>query len=74
MQLFSRLPERQLRLVRWGLLIGWLLLIVSLLLPLLSLPEGLVPPCSLLIDRTVSCIVSPATGCSGARWCPWVCC
>ena len=50
MQLFSRLPERQLRLVRWGLLIGWLLLIVSLLLPLLSLPEGLVPPCSLLID------------------------
>jgi len=50
MQLFSRLPERQLRLVRWGLLIGWLLLIASLLLPLLSLPEGLVPPCSLLID------------------------
>lgn len=34
MQLFSRLPEQQLRLVRWALLSGWLLLILSLLLPL----------------------------------------
>lgn len=50
MQLFSRLPERQLRLVRWGLLIGWLLLIASLLLPVLALPEAMVPPCSPLID------------------------
>jgi len=50
MQLFSRLPEPQLRLVRWALLIGWLLLIASLLLPLISLPEAMVPPCSALVD------------------------
>jgi len=50
MQLFSRLPEQSLRLVRWLLLIGWLLLIASLLLPLVALPERLVPACSALID------------------------
>ncbi len=50
MQVFSRLPERQLHLLRWGLLIGWLLLIASLLLPVLALPEVLVPPCSALLD------------------------
>jgi hypothetical protein len=45
MQLFSRLPEGQMRVIRWLLLIGWLLLIVSLLLPALHLPAALVPPC-----------------------------
>jgi hypothetical protein len=50
MQLFSRLPEQQLRLVRWGLLIGWLLLIASLLVPVIALPDALVPPCSALLD------------------------
>lgn len=40
MQLFSRLPERQVQLVRWSLLLGWLLLIASLLLPAFSLPAG----------------------------------
>ena len=39
------LPERQMRLVRWALLIGWLLLILSLLLPALSLPERWLPLC-----------------------------
>ncbi|MFM7313150.1 MAG: cyclic nucleotide-binding domain-containing protein [Cyanobium sp.] len=46
MQLFSVMPERQMRLVRWGLLIGWLLLITSLLLPVVSLPAWLAPACS----------------------------
>ena len=50
MQLFSRLPEQQLRLVRWALLIGWLLLIVSLLVPAVILPADLVPPCSAVFD------------------------
>ncbi|WP_411868656.1 cyclic nucleotide-binding domain-containing protein [Vulcanococcus limneticus] len=50
MQLFSRLPEQQLRLVRWGLLIGWLLLIASLLVPVIALPDALVPACSALLD------------------------
>ncbi|MFM8259796.1 MAG: cyclic nucleotide-binding protein, partial [Vulcanococcus sp.] len=50
MQLFSRLPEQQLRLVRWALLIGLLLLIVSLLVPAVTLPADLVPPCSAVFD------------------------
>ena len=50
MQLFSRLPEQQFRVVRWVLLIGWLLLIASLLLPWIALPDALVPPCSELVD------------------------
>ena len=45
MQLFSRLPEQVLRRVRWALLIGWLLLIASLLLPLIALPPGWLPSC-----------------------------
>ena len=45
MQLFSRLPEHSLRLVRWALLIGWLLLIASLLLPQIALPPALLPAC-----------------------------
>mgnify|MGYP006270036511 FL=1 len=50
MQLFSRLPEQQLRVVRWVLLIGWVLLIASLLLPWIALPDALVPACSELVD------------------------
>ena len=50
MQLFSRLPEQQMRRVRWALLIGWLLLIASLLLPVIRLPLALVPPCSVALD------------------------
>ena len=50
MQLFSRLPEHSLRLVRWALLLGWLLLIASLLLPVIALPDTLVPPCVSLAD------------------------
>ncbi|WP_216906642.1 cyclic nucleotide-binding domain-containing protein [Synechococcus sp. CCY 0621] len=50
MQLFSRLPEQQLRRVRWALLIGWMLLIASLLLPVIMLPAALVPPCSVAFD------------------------
>ena len=46
MQLFSRLPEQSLRLVRWALLAGWLLLIASLLLPVVTLPEAWLPPCT----------------------------
>jgi len=34
MQMFSGLPERQMRWIRWALLGGWLLQIVSMLLPL----------------------------------------
>ena len=44
MQIFSQWPEHQARLVRWVLLIGWLLLILSLFLPL-TLPAHLVPEC-----------------------------
>ncbi|MFM7313743.1 MAG: cyclic nucleotide-binding domain-containing protein [Cyanobium sp.] len=45
MQVISTWPERQARLLRWFLLAGWLLLILSLLWPVLTLPDGLVPPC-----------------------------
>ncbi|MFM7268335.1 MAG: cyclic nucleotide-binding domain-containing protein [Cyanobium sp.] len=55
MQLFSRLPEQQVRVIRWLLLIGWLLLIASLLVPALTLPfpwalqcpEGVASGCGL---------------------------
>lgn len=53
MQLFTYLPERQVRLVRWGLLLGWLLLIASLLLPAIRLPEALSPSCP--ADVVLSC-------------------
>ncbi|MCP9808177.1 cyclic nucleotide-binding domain-containing protein [Cyanobium sp. HWJ4-Hawea] len=45
MQLFSRWPEAQAHRLRWLLLIGWLLLILSLLIPAISLPLDMVPPC-----------------------------
>jgi len=43
---FSTLPEVSLRRWRWLLLIGWLLLIASLLLPTLTLPEAWTPQCA----------------------------
>ena len=39
------LAERQARVVRWCLPIGWGLLILSLLIPALQLPEALAPQC-----------------------------
>lgn len=50
MQLFSQLPEQRMRLVRWALLIGWLLLILSLLVPAIALPGEMLPACSALAD------------------------
>ena len=41
----SSWPETQARVLRWLLLSGWLLLILSLLLPGLQLPDALVPDC-----------------------------
>jgi len=46
MQVLSRWPETQARIVRWILLGGWLLLILSLLVPALRLPPELAPACS----------------------------
>lgn len=45
MQRFSQWPEHQARLVRWVLLVGWLLLILSLLLPAVQVPPPLTPGC-----------------------------
>lgn len=45
MQTFSRWSEQQARILRWLLLIGWSLLILSLLWPSLHLPAALVPDC-----------------------------
>ena len=59
MQIFSRWPESQARLVRWVLLLGWLLLIVSLLFPVIALPEGLTPACADWMD---SCMVHRQPG------------
>ena len=43
--MFSGIPESQMRWWRWLLLLGWLALIASLLLPALSLPASLTPAC-----------------------------
>ena len=59
MQIFSRWPESQARFVRWVLLLGWLLLIVSLLFPVISLPEGMTPACSDWMD---SCTIHRQPG------------
>ena len=45
MQGLSLWPEQQARVVRWVLLIGWGLLILSLLIPAIELPEALAPQC-----------------------------
>ena len=45
MQGFSLWPEQQARVVRWSLLICWGLLILSLLVPAIELPEALAPQC-----------------------------
>jgi len=47
--LFARAPEVVIRRWRWVLLLGWLLLLVSLFLPSLSLPVALTPDCVGLI-------------------------
>jgi len=60
MQLLSSASERQMRLVRWALLIGWLVLIVSLLLPGISLPPELVPHCTAPSDP--SCVLHHQPG------------
>ena len=59
MQIFSRWPESQARIIRWILLLGWLLLIVSLFFPVIALPEGLTPACPYWID---SCMVHRQPG------------
>jgi len=43
--LFARAPESVMRRWRWLLLVGWLLLLASLLIPSLSLPAGFTPDC-----------------------------
>ena len=45
MRWFSQWPEHQARVVRWVLLTGWCLLILSLLIPALTLPTSLAPGC-----------------------------
>ena len=45
MQALSSWPEGQARILRWVLLAGWLLLILSLLLPEMALPEAFAPDC-----------------------------
>jgi hypothetical protein len=54
MQIFSRWPEFQARIVRWILLLGWMLLIISLFFPAFSLPEGMAPACANWIYRCES--------------------
>ena len=46
MRWFNQWPEQQARILRWVLLIGWCLLVLSLLIPALVLPESLVPDCN----------------------------
>ena len=50
MVIFSRVPESQMRWVRWALLLGWLGLIGSLLIPALPAPGWLFPACGPEID------------------------
>ena len=57
MQGLSLWPERQARVVRWCLLIGWGLLILSLLIPALQLPEALAPQC----DPEAAACAAPRT-------------
>ncbi len=59
MQIFSRWPESQARTVRWILLLGWLLLIISLFFPAISLPQGMTPTCA---DWMKSCAVHSQPG------------
>ena len=46
MSWFNQWLEQQARILRWVLLIGWCLLVLSLLIPALVLPESLVPDCN----------------------------
>ena len=59
MQGLSLWPERQARVVRWCLLIGWGLLILSLLIPALQLPEALAPQCD---PEAAACVLHREPG------------
>lgn len=57
---FFQAPEAVVRRWRWLLLVGWLLLILSLLLPALSLPLELTPACS--PEAGLDCVVHRQPG------------
>ena len=59
MQGFSLWPEQQARVVRWSLLICWGLLILSLLVPAIELPEALAPQCD---PEAVACLLHREPG------------
>ena len=59
MRWFSQWPEQQARVVRWVLLTGWCLLILSLLIPALTLPTSLAPGCE---PNAVDCLMHRQPG------------
>ena len=59
MRWFSQWPEQQARVVRWVLLTGWCLLILSLLIPALTLPTSLAPGCD---PNAVECLLHRQPG------------
>ena len=59
MRWFSQWPEQQARVVRWVLLTGWCLLILSLLIPALALPTSLAPGCE---PNGVECLMHRQPG------------
>ena len=59
MRWFSQWPEAQARVVRGVLLVGWSLLILSLLIPALALPPSLVPGCE---SNAVDCVMHGQPG------------
>ena len=60
MSALRRLGEGQLHLVRWCLLVGWLLLIASLLIPAVGSPAWLLPVCP--PELTASCLAHHQPG------------
>ena len=59
MRWFSQWPEHQARVVRWILLTGWCLLILSLLIPVLALPPSLAPGCE---PNAIECVMHRQPG------------
>ena len=59
MQGLSLWPEQQARVVRWCLLIGWGLLIFSLLIPAIELPAPLAPQCD---PEAAACVLHREPG------------
>ena len=59
MQGLSLWPEQQARVVRWCLLIGWGLLILSLLIPAIELPAHLAPQCD---PEAAACVLHREPG------------